>query len=247
MPRPCCCQKCTEGEEPTAGFSYEQTDDDPCTVDLFDESTVHGNCDGEIVQWKWYLNDEEEPFSTAQNPTGIVVEDGDEVRLWVKDACGCTDEVVMEILCIEPVAFNCSAKTYIFPSKMTVDFGAVGSYNDSDNGGCDTCDPIGGVWTLPLIGITACGASLVNRCTIYYESSLIPNGCGTGDVRYGLQFFVPCTGTAAIIVIANIQGAPAVSYQSTTPYTLDLRGYTGTLPFSVSAFCDVHPASATVS
>lgn len=99
-PDDCCCEGCVPGEEPTASFTYEQTSDDPCTINLFDESTLHPNCDGEIVAWKWYLNDDLTPFSTDQNPTGIVLEDGDEIRLWVKDSCGCTDEVIGAIDCV---------------------------------------------------------------------------------------------------------------------------------------------------
>lgn len=94
----CCCATCDPANKPMADFSYEQIDDDPCTITLSDDSTVHENCEGSIVERKWYKNGVQ--FSTASNPT-VEVEDGDVIRLWVKDACGCTDDVEGEIECEE--------------------------------------------------------------------------------------------------------------------------------------------------
>lgn len=100
-PEDCCCEEpcdCeAEGAAPTAALSYEQTDDDPCTLDLFDESTA-GTC-GDIVAWRWLKNGVE--VSTAQNPTGITYADGDDFTLEVTDSEGCTDSAVMEVECAD--------------------------------------------------------------------------------------------------------------------------------------------------
>jgi hypothetical protein len=97
----CCCECNCETDGPTADFSYELTDDDPCTFDFTDES-VAGEC-GAIVAWAWYVEGEETPFSTSQNPTGIEL-DGDgpwEVTLTVTDSEGCEDSAVMTVVCCD--------------------------------------------------------------------------------------------------------------------------------------------------
>jgi hypothetical protein len=91
----CCCDCDCETGGPTAGFSYEQTDGDPCTMSLTDESTP-GTC-GDIVAWSWKVNGVE--VSTAQNPTGIEYEDGDTVELTVTDEGDCTDVVEGDVAC----------------------------------------------------------------------------------------------------------------------------------------------------
>lgn len=111
----CCC--CPPGQDPIADFSYTQTGDEPCVISLTDESTVHENCDGSIVAWKWKKNGVQ--FSTSQNPTGIEVESGDEIALEVRDSCGCKDEVVSSITCVSwtPCA-DCPEDT--LPDQITV-------------------------------------------------------------------------------------------------------------------------------
>jgi hypothetical protein len=100
LPPECCCD-CT-GKEPTADFSFTQTDDDPCTFDFFDESTAHVDC-GDIVEWLWEYWDGDEwiEFSTEQNPTGVELpgEGPWDVRLTSTDECGCRDAGVMEVTC----------------------------------------------------------------------------------------------------------------------------------------------------
>jgi hypothetical protein len=130
-PEDCCCVVCIEGEEPTADYSYQQTDDDPCTFDLFDESTVHANCEGSIVSRAWYKNAETTPFSTDQNPTGVALDDGDDVRLVVTDSCGCTDEVVGAVECVPLTIITCGGQGFILPATMLVNFPSLtdGTYN----------------------------------------------------------------------------------------------------------------------
>ena len=94
----CCCDNCCDevGGPPNAAFSYEQTSDDPCTINLHDESTP-GTC-GSIISYSWKKNGVE--FSTASDPTGVVAADGDDIELTVADVAGCTDAAVMEIDCV---------------------------------------------------------------------------------------------------------------------------------------------------
>jgi hypothetical protein len=91
----CCCDKL--GGPPTAGFSYAQTSGNisACVLSFTDES-VAGTC-GAISSWRWLKNGVE--FSTSQNPTGVSVDDGDEITLEVTDAAGCKDSAVMIIDC----------------------------------------------------------------------------------------------------------------------------------------------------
>lgn len=101
MDADCCCNPCDcETDGPTAAFSFAQTNDDPCTVDLSDES-VAGAC-GSIVAWEWYMGEDTEPFSTSQNPTGVVITSGPiDITLIVRDSYGCEDSVVMEVGCCD--------------------------------------------------------------------------------------------------------------------------------------------------
>jgi hypothetical protein len=235
----CECEECTEGEEPDASFSYEQTDDDPCTIDLFDESTVHENCDGEIVEWKWYLNEETTPFSTSQNPTDVEVEDGDDIRLWVKDSCGCTDEVVMAIVCVELQVKSCSTHSFILPTYMTVDFPAV------TNGTCGTCAGNGGSRILKLsnatVGTGLCPTS--GTCCIFQYDLCkdgttypIDNGgiCPDLDITgWILSFAVPIDGTSNIIAAARLSdycGGEVVWRSTSLPWQSNFTSFSTSLP-----------------
>jgi hypothetical protein len=123
LPPECCCD-CT-GKEPTAEFSFTQTDDDPCTFDFFDESTAHMDC-GEIVGWLWEYWDGDEwiEFSTDQNPTGAELPGAGpwDVRLTVTDECGCRDVVVMEVEC-EPLHLcaNCELPESVSITLPTIE------------------------------------------------------------------------------------------------------------------------------
>jgi hypothetical protein len=118
MSEDCCCGcDCeAEGASPVAGFSYEQTDDDPCTLDLFDES-IAGSC-GSIVAWNWYKNGV--LVSTDQNPTGVTYANGDDFTLEVTDSSGCTDSAVMEVVCGQPVAECCTCWDTTLPNSVNV-------------------------------------------------------------------------------------------------------------------------------
>jgi hypothetical protein len=240
---PCCCVECVEGEEPTAGFSYEQTDDDPCTIDLFDESTVHANCtDGTIVEWKWYLNAETTPFSTSQNPTGVEVTDGDDIRLWVRDSCGCTDEVVMAIACVDITVLTCSSYTFTLPTFLTVNYPAI------TDGTCTIC--LGGTRTLKLQTVTpgtvSCAAGTC--CLFVYglcdDGSTYPDAtCPTaggfyGEAKWQVQVSVPTNGTSDLEVLAKI-GVKCPSSSdlqwysaSAAPWTDNLTSLSVSLPFT---------------
>lgn len=93
----CCCDCDAPGGSPAAAFSYEQTGDDPCELNLTDESS-DGNC-APITSWRWLKNGVQ--FSTSQNPTGVSYADGDDITLEVTDSAGCTDSAVMEVRCYE--------------------------------------------------------------------------------------------------------------------------------------------------
>lgn len=136
----CCCCDC-ETEGPTADFSYQQTDDSPCEISLYDES-VEGEC-GVIVSWRWLKNGVQ--FSTSQNPTGITVTNGDDITLEVTDYAGCTDSVVMEIAC---VAFKtCGCCSDLIPPSVVVT--SSGFSNDVS---CLTdCTALNGVFVVPYL------------------------------------------------------------------------------------------------
>lgn len=245
-PEDCCCVECAEGEEPTAGFSYEQTGDDPCTIDLTDESTVHANCEGTIVEWKWYLNAESTPFSTSQNPTGVEVTDGDDIRLWVKDSCGCTDEVVMAIECIIWIPFTCSTHSFLIPQYMTVDFPSI------TNGTCNDCTGNGGSRRMKLnnsvVGTAACGYRVGSCCVFDFSlcengtdfpvdsGGSCPGGAGTG---WQVSFAVPVDGVSDILCVARIYvagtgcGSADLQWRSITlPWQSDFTSFSASLPYN---------------
>lgn len=88
-------------DAPEADFSYEQTDDDPCCFDFFDESAFNLDC-GNIVEWLWDFGDGD--TSTEESPSHCYEGVGPwDVTLTVTDALGCTDSVVGEVECC-----NCS-------------------------------------------------------------------------------------------------------------------------------------------
>lgn len=226
---PCCCSECVEGEEPTAGFSYEQTDDDPCTIDLLDESTVHANCEGEIVEWKWYLNEETTPFSTSQNPTGVEVTDGDDIRLWVKDSCGCTDEVVMEIVCEDWTPVTCGSINFTLPPTMTAVFPSV-----TDPGGCTQCATRGGSRVLDL-GLPSSSTVLCHEpsgCCQFTWSAFDPPD---PTAAWSLDIFIPIDGTSDLLVIAKLTTSCGVSdWRANVPWQSDFTTFSASLPYSFS-------------
>lgn len=129
------CEDCCEEEgKPTADFSYEQTDDDPCTINLFDEST-NGPC-GEIVSWAWYWDAETTPFSTAQNPTGIEVI-GEDVTLVVTDSAGCSHAKVSLIVCDEIDSNCCECFTESLPDSVTMTMSGFREFLGFDDCGDD--------------------------------------------------------------------------------------------------------------
>lgn len=205
----CCCDDCCddEGGPPTADFSYEQTDDDPCTIDLFDEST-DGTC-GEIVSWSWKLNDVE--FSTSQNPTGVEVEDGDEITLEVIDSSGCTDSAVMVIECDDLSA--CEFCSDMLPStcSVTPDF-------DDPVGPTCACPGASQEWTATLQGI--CGGDVV------YTGGI----CG-GDMRIIITI-------DATHIYARFEFAGnVIVFRTTHTSGTACRGTYNLTPFSESGCC----------
>lgn len=125
-----CCEE--EGGPPTADFSYTQVDDDPCLINLHDESTA-GSC-GAIVAWAWFLNADAEPFSTDQNPTNVEVTSGDDITLVVTDAAGCEDDATMEIVCESPDALCCNCFPASLPATVSI---TVSGFRDF--AGIDDC------------------------------------------------------------------------------------------------------------
>lgn len=115
---PCCCCDC-EADGPTAGFSYERIDADPCTFNFTDESTA-GAC-GAIVSGDWKVDGE--VFSTLTNPTNVVFDGSGPwtVRRTVTDAAGCQDFIEHEVICCD-----CEA------DGPTADF----SYEQTDDSPC---------------------------------------------------------------------------------------------------------------
>jgi PKD repeat protein len=109
---------------PTADFSYEQVTQgqNPCCFQMTDESTP-GPKGGTIVGWKWYIEPSNIPVSFEQNPILCFVPhplgDVRDVTLQVTDEHGCTDSVVMEVVCdrgpalcfpcTTPLASSCAA------------------------------------------------------------------------------------------------------------------------------------------
>lgn len=151
--------------------------------------------------------------------------------------------------CNEPeeLTGNCNGRTFTYPSFVVVDFGAVGSYDDSTPDACDECDVIGGVRELPFEAIYACNLFSTGYCRIAYTQDLgsVP-GCGTTPYRYVFTFDVPCTGTGDIIVGAFVQPTGSSFIDNNVPFTTNLMGFSGAIPTPGGGQCDTTPASVTV-
>jgi hypothetical protein len=223
----CCCCDCeAEGASPTADFSYYQTDDDPCTIDLTDESTA-GTC-GEIVQWRWYVNGV--LVSSSQNPTGIEVEDGDDVTLEVTDSAGCTDSVVMEINCVEFSVTNCLCCPDDIPATVTVTMSGW-----STNTCINSCTPLNGVHVLSYTATVGgqCGFMKLlaeDGCQPTVEFQILADVCivdelavqvnytSTGAIEYRKELTGPCRGTHVLDAISV--GAAPCNYPATVTLTI---------------------------
>lgn len=199
----CCCDEecdCETGG-PTVDFSYEQTDDDPCTIDLFDEST-DGTC-GEIVSWSWRLNDVE--FSTSQNPTGVEVEDGDEITLVVVDSSGCTDEAVMVIAC--ETLYDCEVCADE-PLPGTVELTADWLAEPLPASGCDDCTWINGPHTLDWSGGCTWTKEITPvDCEAYYDPPIIP------DKPYWTVAIINNAGSIEVVATFTVFGGGTVTYK----------------------------------
>lgn len=114
------CDPCPEDEAPTAGFSYEQTDGDPCCFDFTDESFVGEVCEGRtIIEWYWEFGDG--ATSTLQNPSHCYAGAGPtwDVTLTVTDNFGCEDSAVMEVVCYAPGGC-CEQLPFLPPTVMVI-------------------------------------------------------------------------------------------------------------------------------
>lgn len=238
----CCCEEeCISGNEPTAAISYIQTEDTPCTINLFDESTVHANCvGGTIVEWKWYKNADLTPFSTAQNPTGVTLSSGDDIRLWVKDSCGCTDEVVTTPACID-MSVTCNSNRFIFPSVVDFDFGTLA-------GNCagitpQTCAAWSGPRVMFLDGVIVSGGLV----TATYQAVGF-----AGSNRWLVQWTVRCVDIPGVFPEMNVfidggctGGGASIHWRSFLTWKTDWRGESGTVPYlnKVGTLCSTYPAS----
>lgn len=229
-PEDCCCGcDCeAEGAGPTADFSYTQTDDDPCTITLHDES-VAGTC-GEIVQWRWYKNGVLQ--SSSQNPS-FTVTDGDDVTLEVTDSAGCTDSAVMEIECEDMVDAGCCSDSPLPNSVEVTSSGWSDNGANCPNGDCTFFNGShSAAWT---------GA--------YYETaSLGPECTGAGsNFRVEVQL---CGATGTIAVLFRTDGFGAYFEYRLGLGSAPCRG-THVVPFNssfgqVPAKCN-RPASCTVT
>lgn len=136
----CACNCATTG--PTADFSYQQTDDDPCCFDFFDESTANPAC-GNIVEWLWDFGDGN--TSTEQAPSHCYEDEGPwDVTLTVTDEMGCTDSVVSEIVCAHNPC-SCCDELYL-PDTATVVIGSFAELIPPNT--CDGCSSVNGTHTL---------------------------------------------------------------------------------------------------
>lgn len=144
----------------------------------------------------------------------------------------------------DEVTANCNGRTFTFPSFFVVDFGTVGSYDDSTPPACDVCDFIGGVWELPYETLLGCGVVTPGYCRLSYTANANPP-CGLSILRYVLTFELPCSGTGDILVSAVIEGA-SVAYTTTIPFTTNLMSYGGTVGSGVSVNCDTYPGAVSV-
>ena len=202
----CCCDCNAPGGSPTAAFSYEQTGDDPCELNLFDEST-EGNC-GTITSWRWLKNGAE--ISTSQNPTGVSYADGDDITLEVTDSAGCTDSAVMEVRCYE---YCCGCA---LPDEMTLTFSGctfptsdptrrcfctagVNTINADLTGGVSDCERVFAETGDPALGGNAHvydGPSCGNGVGAYVDHSgfltvTCAGGTRTIELYWRTAFFTP--------------------------------------------------------
>jgi hypothetical protein len=150
--------------------------------------------------------------------------------------CCCADEP-------EEVTGNCNGRTITFPSFFVVDYGAVGSYDDSTPPACDICDTVGGVRELRDYTLSSCGAVAPGFCTLQYLQSL-GTTCGLND-SYSLRFDIPCSGTGNIFYSISHFGA-SVAATGSISFTTNLMGFTATASTGSSSICDVHPGTLSV-
>lgn len=193
------CDDCCEepGGPPTADFSYTQVDDDPCLINLHDESTA-GSC-GEIVAWAWFLNAGAEPFSTDQNPTNVEVTTGDDITLVVTDAAGCEDDATMEIVCETPDNNCCECYPSTLPATVSI---TVSGYRDF--AGIDDCyEALDRTFAdIPLInaGESLCQWQKVFNVPYLDDVTVTVDmtGLGTIEARISVNDFPATTGWTAL-------------------------------------------------
>jgi PKD repeat protein len=135
---PCNCEE----KAPEANFSYQQTDNDPCCFDFFDESTSHPDC-GPIVSWFWNFGPGA-GTSTLQNPSKCYFTGRGpwNVTLTVTDDKGCTDTVVSEVECIDSDICDCN---FNIPDSVTLVTSGL------SGGGASQCDKYSDTWVVPRV------------------------------------------------------------------------------------------------
>jgi hypothetical protein len=185
VPLGCCCDSCCDeiGGPPTADFSYTQTSNDPCTIDLHNESTP-GTCSEELT-YRWLKNGVE--FSTSQNPTGVSVADGDDITLEVTDGAGCEDSAVMAIECETMHDCTTCDDDLQLPDSVALTVSGV------TNGSCGTCGQLNGTFTLPWYSEVINGAPDGTRACMYEDhgaglpgtTACLGGGGSSKDVEVG--------------------------------------------------------------
>ena len=225
---PCCCmvdQNCVDCG-PEADFSYEQTDNDPCTFNFTDES-VAGTC-GSIVAWLWKC--EGIGFSTSQNPTGVNLESvcgvdtAYNISLTVTDETGCTDTVMGVVLCNH----ECLACPEFLPLVCFVTFSG---YEKKTEPGVP-CDLLNGTHVLSLLGE---GAPTIN-CA--YASG--PIECEFHDNGLDPSILLNITATQIELTILRAGGPGGVDHYSLPRTSEDSCLGVFNLPF-VSGAADLSP------
>lgn len=202
----CCCN--CEGNEPASLFSFTQTSSDPCTFNFFDESVPNVNCDS-LVYWQWEYFDDPDwvPFSNQQNPEDeeLPGEGPWQVRLTVRDACGCVGVSEMTVPCYELVTVACCSDTPL-PAEVTVTMSGWSDLNCAgavcnDLNGTFVLAWTGAVWTTGLtVGPRSCNNALqkmsirVVPCNSGFFQVLIQMG-NTGTDVYTIAVPDPCRGT----------------------------------------------------
>jgi hypothetical protein len=206
----CCCDPCDcEIDGPTAAFDYDQVNNSPCTINLFDQS-VAGAC-GAIVSWRWLKNGVQ--FSTSQNPSSVTVTTGDDITLEITDASGCPASVVMEITCVA----ICQACCFAAIETVTV---IASGFTNGTCPGPGNCTVLNGTHVLTQV-------NPLNAC-LYEKNFATNSGCAAGEAPF-IQFEM-CTGSPkAIQVFFGPTGSAAVglivAYQMVWPSTpTDCRG-----------------------